>query len=315
MTVDVVSFYRFCELSAPEILAARLRERAMYLELHGTVLLGEEGINATLAGRQPALGRFLELLDSEISLETVNIRWTRADRLPFRRLKVRVKPEIVALGIDGVSPLAGSGKHVSPSQWNDLASSADVLLLDTRNAYEVRIGTFTGARNPQIDNFREFPSAVSELAIPKDQPIAMFCTGGIRCEKASAYMLEQGFLEVYQLHGGILAYLETMRGAESLWQGDCFMFDDRVAIGADLAPSEYELCPGCRGPVGAAERAAPGYISGVCCPHCHEYRDASQRSAAEERRRQIELAERVGRVHLGAQESGDSGEPPQPSER
>jgi len=299
--VTVASFYRFAELADPQALRATLAARCAELGLRGTVLLAAEGINATLAGPQAGIAALLAELTRLPGLDALRVARSRAPRNPFRRLKVRVRPEIVTHGIPGIAPHRRTGTHVAPREWDALLADPRLVVLDTRNDYEFRIGHFERALAPPMQHFREFPRFVAaQFAAGERPPVAMFCTGGIRCEKASAYLLEQGFTEVYQLDGGILRYLAETPAAESRWRGDCFVFDERVAVDAELRPAGYEQCPGCRRPVGAADRRAPGYEAGVSCPACHATLSPAQRRAASERRRQMALARARDTDHLGA---------------
>jgi UPF0176 protein len=222
-------------------------------------------------------------------------------------MKVKLKKEIVTMGVPGIDPTEQAGQYVKPEDWNALVNDPDVLLIDTRNDYEVDVGTFKGALDPRITTFREFPEYVKKNIDPQRQPrVAMFCTGGIRCEKASAYMLQQGFTEVYHLQGGILKYLENVPAEESLWQGECFVFDQRVAVGQGLAPGHYELCYGCSRPITAEEKTSPKYQAGISCPHCYDTLTPEKRAAATERQKQVTLASARGEVHIGTQRKNNN---------
>ncbi len=215
-------------------------------------------------------------------------------------MKVRLKKEIVTLGVKGIDPTRQAGEYVAPEHWNDLISQAGVRLIDTRNDYEVNLGTFAGAENPRTQSFRDFPAWVEEhLDSDKDQPLAMFCTGGIRCEKSTAYLKELGYQNVYHLEGGILNYLEKVPADKSLWQGDCFVFDNRVTVDHDLSEGRYELCPACRMPLSEEDRAAPEFEKNVSCPKCFDRLTPERRASLEERGRQIELAAARGEKHIG----------------
>ena len=301
MPIETIAFYRFVVLSELETLRQTLRSWCEALGLRGTIVLAREGINATLAGSTPALDSFLACLHARPEFADLSVRRTASSSVPFRRMKIKLRQEIVTLGIEGIVPERRTGQHVSPGAWNELLKDRKVFVLDARNDYEFEIGTFDGAYNPRTENFREFPRFVENtLAVPRDQPIAMFCTGGIRCEKASTYLLEQGFNEVYQLAGGVLAYLETVAPENSLWHGDCFVFDERVAVTHRLQPADYLQCPGCRAPVSAADRQSKHYQAGICCRRCHHRLSDRQRRSFRERHKQVSLAAQSGRLHLGA---------------
>ncbi len=299
--VAVASFYRFTGIAEPEALRERLAAYCAELGLRGTILLAAEGINATVAGPPHGVDALLDHLARVPGLDGLRTARSQAPRNPFRRLKVRLRPEIVTLGVPGIAPQRRTGTHVTPREWDALLADPRVVVLDTRNDYEFRIGHFERAEAPSMQHFREFPRFVAaRFAAGERPPVAMFCTGGIRCEKASAYLLEQGFTEVYQLDGGILRYLADTPAGASRWRGDCFVFDERVAVDGELRPADYEQCPGCRRPVGKADRHAPGYEAGISCPACHDTLSAAQRRAAAERRRQVTLARSRDTAHLGA---------------
>lgn len=297
----VAAFYRFATIENPAALAVELLAAGRANALHGTILLAPEGINASIAGSAPAIENLLVLLGTYPGLTDLPVHrsWTASN--PFRRFKVKCRPEIVSLGVPGIAPAVRTGTRLDPVAWNALLADPEVLVIDTRNDYEYRIGTFARAANPSTTHFREFPQFVSrQLGAGSDRPIALFCTGGIRCEKASALLLAQGFREVFQLDGGILRYLSEIPRATSLWSGDCFVFDDRIALDASLRPADYLQCHGCRRPVAAGDRQSPSYEAGVCCPACHGDLTAAQRAAFRERWRQHQLALARGGVHVGA---------------
>ena len=299
--IQVASFYRFVDIADPAALGAELGALARELALRGTVLLAYEGLNASIAGTPAAIAALLDSLRARPGFAPLmDLRLSRHDAPPFRRFKVKLKAEIVTLGQPGIAPARATGTHVPPAAWNALIDQPDVLLVDTRNDYEVRIGTFAGAHALDIARFRDFPAQM-QAALERSgaKRVAMFCTGGIRCEKASAWLLTQD-VEVYQLEGGILRYLEEVPLADTRWRGECFVFDERVALKADLTPGEHSLCHACRRPLSAADRASPLHVAGVSCPYCHAELDAARRRAFDERRRQVELAAARGVAHLGA---------------
>lgn len=270
MTWIVVAFYKFVKLSNCANLRIPLLEECSRAGLCGTVLLAPEGINATLAGTEAGIQQVLDFIRTDSRLADLSLKWSTAPERPFDRMKVKLKREIVTFG-QGVDPTKWVGTYVAPQDWNQLLDDPEVLVIDTRNAYEVAIGSFEGAINPKTDSFRDFPSYVNAHLNPEQhRRIAMFCTGGIRCEKATAYLIEQGFEEVYHLEGGILQYLEEVPAAESRWRGECFVFDQRVALRLGLIPGNYDMCQACGHPISAADKAADAYEEGVSCPHCSE---------------------------------------------
>ena len=307
---DVASFYRFTDLDDPDALRDSLQAQCEQRDLLGTVLLAGEGVNGTLAGRGDAIQAVLDWLAERLALDQpLEARWSVANEAPFRRMRVRTKKEIVTLGRPEIRPQAGTGKHVSPEEWNALLARDDTLLIDTRNRYEVEVGTFPDAIDPETDSFRDFPDFVASLQeADRDRPVAMFCTGGIRCEKAAALMMDMGFRDVNQLDGGILNYLENVDDAENRWQGECFVFDTRVAVDRDLAEGGYVQCHACRRPLSQADLASDDYREGVSCPKCIDELDAGRAERLEERRRQVRLARDRGEAHIGQRlDESDSG--------
>lgn len=300
--VMVASFYKFVSLPAPREFGALLGAWAREHGLLGTLLLAEEGLNASVAGSEQTVSAFLDFVRAQLSFACLSdVRRSLHDSAPFRRLKIKYKREIVTMGVAGIAPALRTGTHVSPDKWNDLLKDPSVLLVDTRNSYEHRVGSFAGALDLGMDNFRQFPALIdAELARRGATRVAMFCTGGIRCEKASAYLLARGVDAVYQLSGGILNYLEQTPRENSQWQGECFVFDERVALDAGLAHGEHSLCFACRRPLSAADRASPLYRHAECCPHCHDQLSEEQRLAFAERRHQMALAEARHEAHIGA---------------
>lgn len=296
----VAAVYKFVKLPDCEALRAPLQAQCDALGITGTLLLAGEGINGTIAGSRSAIDNILACLRNDPRLADLQHKESAADQPPFYRMKVKLKKEIVTMGVPGIDPTELVGDYVKPEDWNALISDPDVLLVDTRNDYEVEVGTFRGAVDPRITTFREFPEYVKNNFDPEKQPrVAMFCTGGIRCEKASAYMLQQGFPEVYHLQGGILKYLENVPAEQSLWEGECFVFDQRVAVGQGLAPGHHELCCGCSRPITSEQKASPKYQAGVSCPNCYDSLTPGKRAAALERQKQVELSRQRGEKHIG----------------
>jgi UPF0176 protein len=300
--VNVVSFYRFADVAEPDRLAADLLCLCEDLQLLGTVLVASEGINGTLAGESSSIRRVLDFAGQALGQGApLEGRWTEAGAAPFRRMRVRVKPEIVALGRPDIRPQKATGRHLCPKEWNVLLERPDTLVIDTRNRYEVEVGTFPQAADPETDRFRQFAEYAETLPqAARQRPVAMFCTGGIRCEKASALMLELGFGEVYQLQGGVLHYLEQMKGGDNRWRGECFVFDSRVAVDRDLAEGGYVQCHACRRPLSTEDLDSPDYREGVSCPRCIRELDPARADRLEERRRQVALARERGDRHIGA---------------
>lgn len=303
MTYCVTALYHFTRLEDFESLKQPLQNMCDLLGLKGTILLASEGINGTVAGTNEAVQALHIFLKSDPRLINLEHKESRADDMPFYRMKVRLKKEIVTMGVDGVNPNDIVGTYVDPKDWNNLISDPDVILIDTRNDYEVEIGTFKGAVNPDTETFREFPKWVAEndQKLRAKKKVAMFCTGGIRCEKASSFMKTQGYDEVYHLKGGILKYLENIKAENSMWDGDCFVFDQRVAVSHGLEQSDYDQCFACRYPITEADKQHPFYVKGVSCSRCHNKMNEAQRARFKERQKQIELAKTRGETHIGRQ--------------
>jgi len=299
--MKVASFYRFLDMPGVESFRDELQALCGQHGVLGTILVAEEGFNGTICGSETAILAVFDWLRQRLGLEApVEARWTDSGEAPFRRMRVRVKKEIVTLGRPDILPHRKTGKYVPPEEWNALIENPDMLVIDTRNHYEVEVGSFPRAMDPGTDSFRQFPEFARQLAeTSRDRPLAMFCTGGIRCEKATALMLELGFEEVYHLQGGILRYLQEMPDAENRWQGECFVFDTRVAVDKDLAEGGYVQCHACRRPLSAEDVESPDYREGVSCPHCVNEIDTERAARLEERRRQVALAEERGEKHIG----------------
>lgn len=300
-TIRIAALYRFARLAEPARLVAALQPACEQEGIKGSLLVAHEGINGTIAGTPDGLQRALEAIRTITGLEDMEIKFSSAATMPFLRMKVKLKREIVTIGDGDVDPLRAAGTYVEAKDWNALISDPDVMLIDVRNDYEHRLGTFQGAIDPETATFRAFPAYVREkLAADKNRKIAMFCTGGIRCEKASAFMLQEGFGEVYHLQGGILRYLEDVPAEESLWQGGCFVFDERIAVGHALVPDPtVALCHGCRQPLTADDCTHPDHEHGVTCRYCAPMMSGAQRASARERQRQVDLARQRGKAHLG----------------
>ena len=305
--MKVVSFYRFLDLEDPQGLKLSLQSLCDEKGLLGTILIAEEGINGTLAGSREAVEAVLAWLRDTLALEEpIEARWTEAAEAPFRRMRVRLKKEIVTLGRPDIRPQRSTGRHVSPKEWNEIIENPETLVIDTRNHYEIDVGTFPNAVDPGTDSFRQFPKFAEQLAeADKDRPLAMFCTGGIRCEKATALMLELGFREVCQLQGGILNYLEQVAEEDQRWNGECFVFDSRVAVDRDLAEGGYVQCHACRRPLSSEDLQSRDYREGVSCPRCISDLDEERAGRLEERRRQVRLAQTRGEQHIGAVQAKD----------
>ena len=297
--IEIAALYRFTSIADPAALRAPLQRLCDDNGVKGILLIAREGFNGTLAGEAGGLNIALAGI-AAITGARFDHKTSYAETMPFLRMKVRVKAEIVTMGEPEIDPNASVGAYVEPEDWNQLISDPEVLLIDTRNAYETRIGTFEGAIDPRTESFRDFPAYVRDHLDPaRHRKIAMFCTGGIRCEKATAFLKQEGFDEVFHLKGGILKYLETVPAKESLWQGACFVFDERVAVGHGLEIEDFSLCHGCREPLSAEDRASPLYEAGVACPHCANQLSEEQRASARERQKQIMLAKARGERHLG----------------
>lgn len=297
---QVAAFYKFAPLDDIGEMQQQLHRVCEQAGLLGTILLASEGINGTVAGPKNGVISLFRHLRDYPGLGDLQYKASWCERNPFLRMKVRLKKEIVTLGVEGVDPTQAVGEYVEPQDWNELVRQPGVRLVDTRNEYEVNLGTFSGAQNPHTSSFREFPSWVdSHLGEDKERPVAMFCTGGIRCEKSTALLKEMGYKKVYHLKGGILNYLEKVPVDESLWQGDCFVFDNRVSVDHDLAEGRYELCPACRMPLSEEDRKSPEFEENVSCPSCFDRLTPKRRASLEERGRQIKLAKERGEKHIG----------------
>jgi UPF0176 protein len=295
MSVVVATFYKFVTVDDCEALQRSLQTLGEAIGLQGTILIATEGINATVSGEETSIAELLDWLRADPRFMDVTAKLSTAPGHPFGRMKVKIKREIVTLGQPEANPAERVGTYVSPAQWNQLIRDPDVVLVDARNDYEVSIGTFQGAINPHTESFRQLPDYLTTHLDPQQhKKVAMFCTGGIRCEKATSYLLKQGFEEVYHLQGGILKYLEDVPERESLWQGECFVFDDRVAVRHGLQPGNYDLCYGCGHPVSEADKAQPHYEPGLYCPHC--YAQMTPEKLAKQRMRKLQHEQKQGQA-------------------
>jgi len=298
----VCALYRFVELLNYEEIQTPLLNILNANQVKGTLLLASEGINGTIAGEQEGIDNVLNWLKSNPCLTNLTAKFSFDTENPFYRTKVKLKKEIVTMGIEGIDPNRTVGTYVKPKDWNALISDPEVLLVDTRNDYEISIGTFKNAVDPKTTNFREFPQYVKENLDPKKhKKVAMFCTGGIRCEKSTAYLKEQGFDEVYHLEGGVLKYLEEVPEAETLWEGECFVFDNRVSVNHQLEKGHYDQCHGCRLPITEEDKKSEKYMQGVSCHHCHDKLSEEQKLRFLEREKQIRLSLQRGQTHIGSE--------------
>lgn len=296
----VAALYQFVRLEDYEELQQPLTNFCRKNGIKGTLLLAREGINGTVAGSRQGIDALKAYFAQDGRFDNLEYKESWAETMPFYRLKIRLKKEIVTIGIPDVDPNEVVGTYLNPQEWNELIQDPDVIVLDTRNDYEVDIGTFKNALDPKTKSFSEFPEYVRKnLADQKKKKIAMFCTGGIRCEKASSFMKQEGFDEVYHLKGGILKYIETIAPQESLWEGECFVFDNRVAVKHGLELGSYDLCHGCRQPITLADKESPPYEPGVCCAKCSHTLTPSQKKRFQERHKQVLLAQKRNQRHIG----------------
>ena len=301
MQYVVCAMYKFVALENFESIRQPLLDTMEQNQICGTLLLAKEGINGTVAGSRSAINNLLEWFKNDERLADISYKESFTEDKPFKRTKVKLKKEIVTMGVEGIDPRHVVGTYVKPKDWNALISDPEVFVVDTRNDYEVQIGTFENAVDPDTKTFREFPQWTKENMDPaKHKKVAMFCTGGIRCEKSTAYMKEQGFEEVYHLEGGILKYLEEVPEEETMWKGECFVFDDRVTVDHQLEAGKYDQCHACRMPILEEDKARVEYAKGISCHHCYDKTTPEQRSRYAERERQMELAAKRGETHVGS---------------
>ena len=301
--ITVAALYKFTPFADPAALREPLLAACEEVGVKGTLLLANEGINGTIAGTDNAIAAVLDHIRSLPGCADTEVKFSHAPEMPFHRMKVRLKREIVTMGQPDIDPRHSVGRYVDPQDWNALISDPDTVVIDTRNDYEVAVGTFEGAVDPTTQSFRDFPKWFrehrEELLTGKKR-VAMFCTGGIRCEKSTSFLRAEGIEDVFHLKGGILKYLEEVPPEESKWQGDCFVFDERVTVRHGLEPGEYGLCRACRRPVSAEDMGHPHFEEGVSCPHCIDERTEEQRARYRERQRQEALARKRGTHHVGA---------------
>lgn len=298
--IIVAAMYKFVAL--PDYLAIKdpLHDHMVANNIKGTLLLAEEGLNGTVAGSREGIDSLMEYLFADERFVGLSYKESIVDEMPFLRTKVKLKKEIVTMGIPGTDPTTLNGQRVEPKDWNTLISDPDVILIDTRNDYEIGIGTFKHAISPETETFREFPAYVKENLDPKKhKKVAMFCTGGIRCEKSTNYLLSQGFEEVFHLNGGVLKYLEEVPQEESLWEGECFVFDGRVSVDHNLEEGMYEQCFACRWPLSEEQRKSEHYQEGISCPLCYDNMSEERRERFAERQHQIQLSKQRNEEHMG----------------
>lgn len=298
----VAALYQFVELPDYQALRAPLLDTCMSHDVQGTLLLAEEGINGTIAGPREGIDAVRAWLDADGRFDRLEYKESLmdADGIPFYRMKVKLKKEIVTLGVPGISPKMKVGRYVQPEDWNALILDPETITIDTRNDYEYEVGSFQGAINPETKTFREFPEWVAQHLDPKKhKKVAMFCTGGIRCEKSTSYLLDQGFEEVYHLKGGVLNYFEQVSHTDSTWEGECFVFDNRVTVNHKLEPGDFDQCHACRRPITEEDQLRPEFVMGVQCHYCMDEHSDQQKERFRMRQRQIELAESRGERHVG----------------
>ena len=303
----IITLYKFHKIQEPLKLQAALKKELKNLDILGTIIVGIEGINGTVSGTSINLDRAIERLKLHSKILDLDLKESFSKKPPFLRLKIKIKDEIVTMGKKNINPSTQSGEYINHKRWNALIEDKNTLLIDTRNSYEYAIGTFKNSINPKTANFKEFPEWVNKQQFSetdkKQKKVAMFCTGGIRCEKASAFMKNEGFEKVYHLKGGILKYLEEIETRNSLWQGECFVFDDRVSVKHDLSEGSYDLCHGCRMPITEQDKLSSHYVKGVSCSNCVNEKTSSQIKRYKTRQKQINLAKAKNKNHLGPKAS------------
>ena len=304
MMNKIVALYKFVDIKDPEFISEKIRNKLDELNIYGTILIGHEGINGTISsGIHQNLLNALKFIESINGFDNLDLKFSQSEKRPFVRLKVKLKKEIVTIGDTSINPNNLVGEYVNPNEWNKLISEDDTLIIDTRNEYECSIGTFKNSINPKTNTFREFPDWIKAQKFSeedkKEKKIAMFCTGGIRCEKASSLMKKEGFEHVYHLKGGILKYFESVNEDDSLWSGECFVFDDRVSVDQNLKKGSYDMCHGCRMPITSEDKKTDKYIRGVACPSCFDKTTEEQKNRYMSRQKQVDLAKKRNQKHIG----------------
>jgi len=299
----VAALYKFVLIEDCPALQAELRHICNRYGIMGTLLIAKEGLNGTISGTSSAIDKITAWLRAHRDFWDIDIKYSTHASMPFHRMKVRLKSEIVTMGKADILPSEQAGTYVEPEDWNSLISDPNVLVIDTRNDYEIAIGQFKGAENPHTTSFRQFPEYAEALAsLPEEerpQKIAMYCTGGIRCEKSTSLMKQMGFDNVYHLKGGILRYLEEVAVKDSLWEGECFVFDSRVSVDHALNAGSYALCHACKMPLSEEDMQSEFYQPSISCGYCHDKTSPQQKARFAERKRQIELAHERGQTHIG----------------
>ena len=300
---SVAALYKFSSINDPESLHNEIRKSLKSLSISGTILVGEEGINGTISGTNSNIKKAIAFIQSIKGFTSLDIKYSESPKNPFIRLKIKLKKEIVTIGDRSINPNKIVGDYVDPKNWNSLIDDKDTILIDTRNDYEYSIGTFKNAINPNTVKFREFPKWVKNQNFTEDdkknKKVAMFCTGGIRCEKASSLMMKDGFENVHHLKGGILNYFQSVKNEDSLWEGECFVFDDRVSVNQDLTVGNYDMCHGCRMPITEDDKKLKEYIKGVSCPKCFNTTTEDQKARYMSRQKQVDLAKARNQKHIG----------------
>ena len=300
---SVAALYKFSSIKEPEKLQNQIRDKLKGLSIYGTILVGEEGINGTISGKNLKIESALAYIKSIQGFSQIDIKFSQSEVNPFVRLKIKLKKEIVTIGDKSINPNKIVGDYIDPKNWNNLISHKDTILIDTRNDYEYSIGTFKNAINPNTVKFREFPEWVKNQNFTesekKNKKVAMFCTGGIRCEKASSMMMKDGFKNVIHLKGGILNYFESIDQKDSLWEGECFVFDDRVSVKHDLKVGTYDMCHGCRMPITDLDKESKEFIRGVACPKCFNSTTEEQKARYMSRQKQVDIAKKRNQKHIG----------------
>ena len=300
---SVAALYKFSSINDPESLHNEIRKSLKSLSISGTILVGEEGINGTISGTNSNIKKAIAFIQSIKGFASLDIKYSESPKNPFIRLKIKLKKEIVTIGDRSINPNKIVGDYVDPKNWNSLIDDKDTILIDTRNDYEYSIGTFKNAINPNTVKFREFPKWVKDQNFTEDdkknKKVAMFCTGGIRCEKASSLMMKDGFENVHHLKGGILNYFQSVKNEDSLWEGECFVFDDRVSVNQDLTVGTYDMCHGCRMPITEDDKKLKEYIKGVACPKCFNTTTEDQKARYMSRQKQVDLAKARNQKHIG----------------